>query len=63
MISIAIHSFINLQALMNSPFVTLLSFTLYSAKVACPKDHVRACYPYTCSPAIFDYQVGTETHH
>ena len=31
---------IYLQALMSSQFATFPSFTLYSAKVACPKDHV-----------------------
>ena len=40
------YSRIHLQAPTNSLFVTPLSFTLYLAQVACPKDHVRACSLY-----------------
>ena len=48
-----VYSFIHLQAPTNSPSVTLPSFTLSSAKVACPKDHVRTSCLYICYLAIF----------
>ena len=54
MFSILIYPFMRLQAPTNSPFATLPSFTLYSAKVACPKDHVRAYYHRIGSLSIFD---------
>ena len=49
---------IYLQALMSSRFATLPSSTLYLAKVACPKDHVRASHVYIYSLATSDDQVG-----
>ena len=45
---------LHLQAPTNSLSVTFPSFTLYLAQVACPKDHVRACYLYICSLTICD---------
>ena len=58
-----IYSLIRLQAPTNSPFATLPSFTLYLAKVAYPKDHVRTCYLYSRSLATCDDQVGIRTRH
>jgi len=49
---------IHLQALTSSRFVTLPSFTLYLAKVACPKDHVRTSHIYVYSLATSYDQVG-----
>ncbi len=49
---------IYLQALMSSRFATLPSFTLYLAKVACPKDHVRTSHIYIYSLATSYDQVG-----
>ena len=41
-----IYPLIHLQALMSSQCARLLSLTLYWAKVACPKDHVRTSHIY-----------------
>jgi len=53
-----IYPLMHLQALMSSQFATLPSFTLYLAKVACPKDHVRASYIYIYVLATSYDQVG-----
>jgi hypothetical protein len=42
-----IYQLTHFQALTSSPFAMLPLFTPYSAKVACPKDHVCPCHLYT----------------
>ena len=53
-----IYPLIHPQALMSSQFATLPSFTLSLAKVACPKDRVRASHIYIYVLATSYDQVG-----
>lgn len=45
--SSVVYQLTHFQAPTSSPFAMPPLFTRYSAKVACPKDHVRTCHLYT----------------
>ena len=49
-----IYPLIHIQGLMSSRFAMPPSFTLYWAKAACPKDHVRTSHIYIYSPTTSD---------
>ena len=53
-----IYPLIHLQGLMSCRSAMPPSFTLYSAKAAFPKDHVRTSHIYICSLSTSDDQVG-----
>ena len=53
-LSFVIYPLIHLQALTSSRFAMPLSFIPFSAKVACPKDHVRTSHTYIYSLATSD---------